>query len=99
MNFEWAFRAGDILTFIGGLSMAAAFLYRRGGDEAATAATLKNLKDSVAAIQTEIKKIGEVLINQADQNRRLIHLEEDVRELRHGEGFVRGPKGIDREYP
>ena len=59
----------------------------------------KETKESIAGLQSEIKKIGEVLINQADQNRRIIHLEDDVRELRHGEGFVRGSYGIDREYP
>lgn len=55
-------------------------------------------RESMQGLQHEIKKIGEILINQADQNRRIIHLEEDVRELRHGEGFVRGPRGVDREY-
>jgi hypothetical protein len=62
-------------------------------------ATKKENKEQFTGIQSEIKKIGDVLINQADQNRRIIHLEDDVRELRHGEGFVRGPRGIDREYP
>lgn len=66
-------------------------------------ATIKSnvglLKTEVGEMQVEIKKIGAVLINQADQNRRIIHLEEDVRELRHGRGFVHGPSGIDREYP
>jgi hypothetical protein len=57
------------------------------------------LKTEVGSMQTEIKKISEVLINQADQNRRIIHLEEDLRELRHGRGFVQGERGIDREYP
>lgn len=124
LTFEWTFRAGDILTFVGamggGLSVAGAFLYRRGGADAITAATLQALtdevgdskretsesiergkretKESIDRIQTEIKKIGEVLINQADQNRRIIHLEDDVRELRHGRGFVQGPRGVDREY-
>lgn len=66
-------------------------------------ATIKSnvgmLKVEVNEMQTEIKKISEVLINQADQNRRIIHLEEDVREMRHGKGFVQGPRGLDREYP
>jgi hypothetical protein len=59
-----------------------------------------NMKAEVGEIQHEIKKIGDVLINQADQNRRLIHLEEDLRELRHGRGFVqnRSVGGIDGEY-
>jgi hypothetical protein len=61
-----------------------------------------NMKAEVGDIQVEIKKIGDVLINQADQNRRIIHLEEDLRELRHGHGFVqtrKGTPGIDGEYP
>lgn len=54
--------------------------------------------EKIGEMQLEIKKIGEVLINQADQNRRIIHLEDDVRELRHGRGFVQGDRGVDREY-
>ena len=55
-------------------------------------------KESISGLQTEIKKIGDILVNQADQNRRIIHLEDDVRELRHGRGFIQGDKGIDHEY-
>ena len=57
------------------------------------------MKTEISAIQTEVKKIGDVLITQADQNRRILHLEEDFRELRHGHGFVQGARGIDREFP
>ncbi len=57
------------------------------------------LKDDLGQMQIEIKKIGEVLITQADQNRRILHLEDDVRELRHGRGFIQGDRGVDREYP
>ena len=57
------------------------------------------LKTEVGEMQTEIKKITDVLINQADQNRRIIHLEEDFGELRRGRGWIQGPGGIDREYP
>ena len=60
-----------------------------------------NIKAEVGGIQLEIKKINDVLITQADQNRRILHLEEDFRELRHGHGFIqaRSTPGIDREYP
>lgn len=54
---------------------------------------------SFEGVQEEIKKIGSILVNQADQNRRIIHLEDDVREMRHGHGFVQGPQGVDREFP
>jgi hypothetical protein len=60
-----------------------------------------NIKAEMSGIQLEVKKIGDVLITQADQNRRILHLEEDFRELRHGQGFfqTRNTPGIDREFP
>lgn len=58
-----------------------------------------SLREDFGEMQIEIKKIGEVLITQADQNRRIMHLEDDMRELRHGRGFVQGERGIDREFP
>jgi hypothetical protein len=63
---------------------------------------VSTMKTEMKGIQDEVKKIGDVLITQADQNRRILHLEEDVRELRHGDGFVRNSSlaqpGINREY-
>lgn len=47
---------------------------------------VSNIKAEVGGIQLEIKKINDVLITQADQNRRILHLEEDFHELRHGLG-------------
>lgn len=96
--FEWTLKFGDVLTLIGALVVAGSFLYRRGGTETGVQVTLQQLATEFANMQIEIKKISDVLINQADQNRRIIHLEEDVRDLRHGKGFVQGPRGIDREY-
>ena len=56
----------------------------------------QELRSEIGEMQIELKKIGQVLVTQADQNRRIMHLEDDVRELRHGRGFVR--EAIDREY-
>lgn len=66
-------------------------------DVSALKSGAKEVRIDLGEMQAEIKKIGEVLITQADQNRRIMHLEEDVRELRHGRGFVR--EAIEREYP
>jgi len=68
-------------------------------------ATVANIKDDVAGIQKEIEKLGDILIAQADIrgemkviNTRVTSVEQDIRELRHGEGFVKGARGIEREY-
>lgn len=50
--------------------------------------TLNNLQGDMVDMKTEIRKIGEVLTVQAVTNQRVDNLEKDVRELRHGEGFV-----------
>src|SRR5882757_2210168 len=68
--------------------------------------TLKNnvatLKDDVTAMQAEIKKLGEVLIGMARFDEKLSNLDKRVTvhdnkidELQHGEGFVRGTRGVD----
>lgn len=67
--------------------------------------TVANIRVEVAGMQTEIKKLGDILIAQADMRgemkvleTRLLSAEQDIRELRHGEGFVKGSRGIEREY-
>jgi hypothetical protein len=58
------------------------------------------LKADVASMQKEIVKIGDVLTKLAIADTRLNNIERDIRELRHGEGFVRGKlnRSIDGEY-
>lgn len=65
-----------------------------------------SLKVDVGSMQGEIKKLGEILVAQADIRGelrgfggRLDNAERDIRDLRKGDGFIRGPHGIDREYP
>lgn len=55
------------------------------------------IRTDIEGIQQELKQIGDVLIVQADQSRRLLHLEEEVRELRHGRSLIRPPVAVDIE--
>lgn len=67
--------------------------------------TVTGLKEDVTSIQDELRKMGDILTKMAvaetrldNTDTRLTTVERDIRELRHGQGFVRGPSGIDREY-
>ena len=60
--------------------------------------TVANIKDEVSGMQTEIKKLADVITRMAVADVRLTNIEQDIRELRHGRGFVQGERGIDREY-
>lgn len=65
-----------------------------------------NLKREVAELKIDVKKFGAIVTDTAVMSKRLDHVEDDIHvmrkdinELRHGEGFVRGARGIDREFP
>lgn len=88
MIFEWTFRAGDILTFIGGLSVAAAFLYRRGRDDAITAVTLQALTAELTELKTEFKEFGATLTQVAGQEIKIGLLMKWYDELRNGKGII-----------
>jgi K+/H+ antiporter YhaU regulatory subunit KhtT len=60
--------------------------------------TVSNLKVDVVTMQDEIKKLADIITKMAVTDVRLTNLEQDIRELRHGRGFIRGTDGIDREY-
>jgi len=58
---------------------------------------LHNMKSDFSDMKTEIKKVGEVLVQLAITGQRLTNIEQDIKELKHGEGFIQ--KAINREYP
>lgn len=90
MNFEWTLRAGDVLTLIGGLAAAAAFLYRRGGSDLelklAVAACLKEISE----IKLELSEFGKAMTRLAVQETKINLLMKWYDELRRGKGWVQG---------
>ena len=68
--------------------------------------TVANIKTEVAGMQIEIRKLGEILIAQADirgelkvLNTRVTAIEEDIRGLRKGEGFITTRRlSVEGEY-
>lgn len=67
---------------------------------------VKTLKADLSLMQAEIKKLGEIMVNLADIRGdikglgiRINTAEQDIREMKHGQGFIKGPRGVDREYP
>lgn len=88
MNFEWTFRAGDFLTLIGGVCVAAAFLYRRGGSDVelklAVAACLKEMSE----IKSELSEFGKAMTKLAVQETKIDLLMKWYDELRRGKGII-----------
>lgn len=63
-------------------------------------ADLTGVKTDMTDMKSEIKKVNELLASAREADRRITRLEDDLRELRHGEGFVTGNRraGTDGVY-
>lgn len=55
-----------------------------------------NMKDAIKGIQAEVAKIGILMTNNAVLQQRVLNVEEDVRDLKRGKGYI--SKDIDGEY-
>ena len=58
---------------------------------------IKNMKDDFVDMKKDIKALGEVMVKMAVTDQRLLGVEQDVRELKHGRGFVQHE--IQGEWP
>lgn len=68
--------------------------------------TLIQMRTDVKDIKAKMESVASLITGSAVLSKRIDHAEDDIRdirkeisELRHGEGFVRGARGIDREFP
>lgn len=105
MAIDYTITIGNIIeigSIVGGGILV---LWALKADVSALKSGAQTLKNDFTQIQVEIKKLGDILVNLADirgeirvHDTRITAAEQDIRELRHGDGFVKGPRGVDREY-
>lgn len=98
LAFEWTVRAGDIGTFIGAICVAAAFLYRRGGDDVTVKLTLKVMAEQLVEMKKELTEFRQAMTKMAVQDERMNSMSArlnriDARydEIRRGEGLIVQP--------
>ena len=60
--------------------------------------TLESLANELRELKDQFKTFGETLTTVATQEVKINLLMKWYDELRRGDGFVRGARGIDREY-
>lgn len=63
--------------------------------------TVKNLAVDIIDMKVELKKLGDVLVTLAVTSKRLDNVEQDIRDLKHGRGFIqkRSEDGVNGEWP
>lgn len=92
---DWNVRVGDLLVVASLAGSCIVYAFKSGR----FAESIKNMQREIVALQKLAESITALLTTVAVQKTELENIREDVRELKHGEGFVRGVRGIDREYP
>lgn len=99
VSFEWTVRARDILTFIGGCGVIAAFLFRSGGSVGRLEAAMTRCLDEISQMKREVSEFGQAVIRLSVQETKTDLLMKWYDELRSGKGFIQGPRGVDHEWP
>jgi hypothetical protein len=94
LDFPWelVWRAADTLSIIGGGIIIAVRLIKSAS---ILEIAVQQQQEEISGLKIEMSKVGDILIKMAVQNTRLERLEEDVRELRHGQGFILPVKTLD----
>lgn len=85
VTLESILHAFEILSIIGGGIYVS---YKVGSATTEIQSAIESQGTMIAELKTETKKIGEVLVTLAITSTRLDNLEADIRELKHGEGFI-----------
>lgn len=92
---DWNVRIGDLLVVASLIGTGIVYAFKSGR----FAESIKHMQKEIVALKDNLKVIGDVLTMVAVQKTEIKNIQEDIKELKHGDGFVRGSKGIDREYP
>lgn len=91
---DWNVRVGDLLVVASLAGTGIVYAFKSGR----FAESIGNMQKEIVALKETMKVVGDVLTLVAVQKVEIKNIQDDIRELKHGDGFVRGAKGIDKEY-
>lgn len=97
-TFDATIKLGDVMTVLGIVGGGFTFLFAMKGEIKLLTREIALQSKTLEVHSERIGKVEAVLVKQAQQDTRIQMVEKHVDELRHGEGFVRGSRGVDREY-
>lgn len=99
---DTALKVIEVVSILGGGGLV---LIRLGKTTGRVEAAMKLQAEEIADLKGEVKVVNKLLTDVAVQKQRLDTMDMRIDtldrrydELRHGDGFVRGGRGVDREY-
>lgn len=101
MNISWEIKVGDVLVVASMIGTMLALAVRTGGVHK----TIDFMQREIQELKTTTGKIAEVLVSLAvqdsrlnAQSERLNTLDRRIEDLRRGDGFIAGSRGVDRGF-
>ncbi len=85
---DWVIRVGGIVTSLTAIGAVLGYYYRLKGDVRVMRHDMNNMQTTMGMMSDTLKLVNETLSKVAVQDNRLLHLEEDIREMRLGHGFI-----------
>jgi cell division protein FtsL len=86
----------QLAQILGMIILAALFVIMIKADVRVLRVQMDGITENLKILNNSFSKLSDVLSEAAVQNSRIARAEEDIRELRHGRGFVRN--GIEGEW-
>jgi len=88
MIFDWHVSIGTLIEVVAILVGGLFFLW-------AMKARVDMMSVELSSLKSEIAKLSDILIKLAVQDQRILNVESDIKDLRHGVGFiVKPPAGL-----
>lgn len=85
--FDWRISIGTIFEVVSILCGGVFFLYSMKG-------RIDLMSLELGALKADISKLADIITRLAVQDQRILNIENDISEMRHGIGFIERPKGV-----
>lgn len=96
MTLDAILKVIEIVSFLGGGGLV---FFRLGRVTASVQSAMATQTADISELKQDIKVVSRVLTELAVQKTRLDNIDKRIDELRHGDGWIRGARGIDKQYP
>ena len=87
-SFEWTFRAGDVLTMVGGIFVAGALLFRTGGNLGRLETAMARCLEEISQMKGELSEFSKAMTKLAVQESKIDLLMKWYDELRNSKDIV-----------
>ena len=90
---DWSVRFGDILIIVSLAGSGIVYAFKSGR----FAESISHMQKEVTALKTVAESLAAVLTTVAVQKKEIEFIRDELRELKHGDGWIQKP--LVKEYP